>query len=362
MARLTGAGSTASSSCARRGRGRPPGARRPTTGDCLGRIDLAGLPRGGVRVAAARTSGPAANVVAVTCPPAAERRDHVGLDASTTSWGTRRRDMKLVAPVESARTRSRDAHPGLVDPGTGSSKRSGAGRPSIPAAQPRLYGSALIWESQVLAANADEAPTPATLAARRATATTSSTGTSAIRATDRWPMSWAARRAIGRRPRRSRADGRHRRLVRSATSTSWIVGHTDRIQGGVTCRSVNDIVGQMPLGDIGGTSALYGYGVPPVGRTSTSTSPLAADVREKVTTPALIQHAEGPALHDHPGGKELFAVLRSSKRAVRLMRVPDESHELTRPARRSDEWTTLRLIDESFPPLPGGWQDPGCHA
>jgi len=44
----------------------------------------------------------------------------------------------------------------------------------------------------------------------------------------------------------------------------------------------------------------------------------------------------------------LFAVLRSLRKSVRLMRVPDESHELTRfgtPFRRVDN---LRLIDNWF--------------
>ena len=67
-----------------------------------------------------------------------------------------------------------------------------------------------------------------------------------------------------------------------------------------------------------------------------------------MTTPLLIQHSEKDLRCTITQAEELFAVLRSLQRTVRLMRVPDESHELTRsgtPFRRVDN---LRLIDEWF--------------
>ena len=49
-----------------------------------------------------------------------------------------------------------------------------------------------------------------------------------------------------------------------------------------------------------------------------------------IRTPLLIQHAENDLRTPITQAEELFTVLRSLRRPVRLMRVPEESHELTR--------------------------------
>ena len=131
--------------------------------------------------------------------------------------------------------------------------------------------------------------------------------------------------------------------------TSWIVGHTDRFKAAVTSRSVNDMVSQMLSGDIGGpTFGLFEYGVQPWEDWDLYRRHSPLTYAEKVTTPLLIQHSEQDLRCTITQAEELFAVLRSLRRTVRLMRVPDESHELTRsgtPFRRVDN---LRLIDEWF--------------
>lgn len=131
--------------------------------------------------------------------------------------------------------------------------------------------------------------------------------------------------------------------------TSWIVGHTDRFKAAVTCRSVNDMVSQMLSGDIGGpTFGRYEYGVNPWEDWDLYRRHSPLTHAERVTTPLLIQHAENDLRCTITQAEELFAVLRSLRRTVRLMRVPDESHELTRsgtPFRRVDN---LRLITEWF--------------
>ncbi|MGH2357046.1 MAG: prolyl oligopeptidase family serine peptidase, partial [Candidatus Limnocylindria bacterium] len=131
--------------------------------------------------------------------------------------------------------------------------------------------------------------------------------------------------------------------------TSWIVGHTDRFKAAVTCRSVNDMVSQMLSGDIGGPSfGKYEYGVNPWEDWDLYRRHSPLTHAKRVTTPLLIQHAERDLRCTITQAEELFAVLRSLRRTVRLMRVPDESHELTRagtPFRRVDN---LRLISEWF--------------
>ncbi|HTS15611.1 MAG TPA: S9 family peptidase [Candidatus Sulfotelmatobacter sp.] len=113
--------------------------------------------------------------------------------------------------------------------------------------------------------------------------------------------------------------------------TSWIVGHTDRFAAAVTCRSVNDMTSQMLSGDIGGPS----FGRQEYGRNPWEDPQLY--LRESpltyataIHTPLLIQHSERDLRTTITQAEELFTVLRSLKREVRLMRVPDETHELTR--------------------------------
>ena len=131
--------------------------------------------------------------------------------------------------------------------------------------------------------------------------------------------------------------------------TSWIVGHTDRFKAAVTCRSVNDMTTEMLSGDLGGpTFGLYEYGVQPWEDWDLYRRHSPLTYATNVTTPLLIQHAEKDLRCTITQAEELFSVLRSLRKTVRLMRTPDESHELTRsgtPFRRVDN---LRLIAEWF--------------
>jgi dipeptidyl aminopeptidase/acylaminoacyl peptidase len=90
-------------------------------------------------------------------------------------------------------------------------------------------------------------------------------------------------------------------------------------------------------------------------------SPLtyAANIR----TPLLIQHAEKDLRTTIGQAEALFTVLRSLRRPVRLMRVPEETHELTRsgtPFRRIEnlvqvrDWFAWFLVRgrRSLPPIP----------
>ncbi len=146
--------------------------------------------------------------------------------------------------------------------------------------------------------------------------------------------------------------------------TSWIVGHTDRFRAALTARSVNDMTSQMLSGDIGGP--MFGaeeYGVNPWEDHELywRQSPIA--YADHVRTPLLIQHAERDLRVPITQAEELFAVLRSFRRPVRLMRVPDETHELTRsgtPFRRVENivqvaaWFRHFLVNgrRDLPPLP----------
>jgi dipeptidyl aminopeptidase/acylaminoacyl peptidase len=128
--------------------------------------------------------------------------------------------------------------------------------------------------------------------------------------------------------------------------TSWIVGHDDRFAAAITCRSVNDLAVLMGTGDIAGPEfgrAYFGeqpWEAPDVYR---SQSPIA--YVERIRTPLLIQHAEQDLRTTIAQGEMLFAALRTLGRPVRIMRVPGESHELTRsgtPFRRVENLVQIR--------------------
>ena len=128
--------------------------------------------------------------------------------------------------------------------------------------------------------------------------------------------------------------------------TNWIVGKTQRFKAAVTCRSVVDMRMLFLTGDIsGGEWAQIEFGrLPwedPAYFDAISPLSLAANVH----TPLLIQHAERDLRTTVGQAEALFTVLRSLRRPVRFMRVPDESHELTRsgtPFRRAENLVQVR--------------------
>jgi dipeptidyl aminopeptidase/acylaminoacyl peptidase len=128
--------------------------------------------------------------------------------------------------------------------------------------------------------------------------------------------------------------------------TSWIVGHDDRFAAAITCRSVNDLAVLMGTGDIAGPQfgeAYFGaqpWEDPAIYREQSPITYAAA-----IRTPLLIQHAEQDLRTTIAQAELLFTALRTMRRPVRLMRVPGESHELTRsgtPFRRVENIVQVR--------------------
>jgi dipeptidyl aminopeptidase/acylaminoacyl peptidase len=316
----------------------------------LGRHDVVPLPRGGARVAAVRASATEPPDVVVgdlpsgrlgSTPMALERLTDLMRDA----WG----DIGLVAPEE----RWHEVDGRRVQGWFYQSPKSTARRPApvvleIHGGPATLYGWSLMWEWQLMAAR----------------------GISVYACNPRGSQGYG--QAFLTANVGDWGDGPMRDVMAGLDSlitdglvdpdrmgvtggsyggylTSWIVGHTDRFRAAVTCRSVNDMTSQMLSGDIGGpTFGEQSYGVLPWEDWDLYRRHSPLTYAEKVTTPLLIQHAEQDLRCTITQAEELFAVLRSLRRTVRLMRMPEESHELTRsgtPFRRVDN---LRLIGEWF--------------
>ncbi|HKF85656.1 MAG TPA: S9 family peptidase [Candidatus Limnocylindrales bacterium] len=128
--------------------------------------------------------------------------------------------------------------------------------------------------------------------------------------------------------------------------TNWIVGKTRRFKAALTARSCVDMRMLFLTGDIsGGEWASIEFGRNPWDDDAYfyEISPLR--LAKDMHTPLLIQHSERDLRTTVGQAEALFAVLRSLKRPVRFMRVPDESHELTRsgtPFRRVENLVQVR--------------------
>jgi acylaminoacyl-peptidase len=146
--------------------------------------------------------------------------------------------------------------------------------------------------------------------------------------------------------------------------TNWIIGHDDRFRAAMTCRSVSDMGTLFIVGDLsGGEWPRLEHDVRPWEDPAyyREISPLS--YADRIHTPLLIQHSERDLRTTIVQAEALFTVLRSLRRPVRLLRVPEETHELTRsgtPFRRVENlrvvesWFRHFLVDgrRGLPPLP----------
>jgi acylaminoacyl-peptidase len=128
--------------------------------------------------------------------------------------------------------------------------------------------------------------------------------------------------------------------------TNWIVGRTHRFRAALTARSVSDMAMLFQTGDIsGGEWALIEFGKLPWDAPAYFREISPISLAPGVRTPLLIQHAERDLRCTIAQAEALFTVLRSHRRPVRMMRVPEESHELTRsgtPYRRAENLVQVR--------------------
>lgn len=146
--------------------------------------------------------------------------------------------------------------------------------------------------------------------------------------------------------------------------TNWILGHDQRFKAGFTARSVVDMTMLFLVGDLSGTDwPTWEFGVLPLDDPELMRQQSPITYAANIRTPLLIQHSERDLRTTVAQAEALFAVLRRLRRPVRLMRVPDETHELTRsgtPYRRVEnlvqvrDWFAHFLVKgrRTLPPLP----------
>ena len=146
--------------------------------------------------------------------------------------------------------------------------------------------------------------------------------------------------------------------------TNWIVAHDQRFRAAMTCRSVSDMTMLFLTGDIsGGDWAHIEFDATPWSDPAYYREISPITYADRIRTPLLIQHSEHDIRTTIGQAEALFTVLRSLRRPVRLMRVPEETHDLTRsgtPFRRVEnlevvvDWFRHFLVDgkRGLPPMP----------
>ena len=146
--------------------------------------------------------------------------------------------------------------------------------------------------------------------------------------------------------------------------TNWMIAHDHRFRAAMTCRSVSDMTTLFLTGDIsGGDWARIEFDVAPWDDPDYYRDISPITYARAITTPLLIQHSERDLRTTIAQAEALFTVLRSHRRPVRLLRVPEETHELTRsgtPFRRVEnlrvvaDWFHHFLVEgrSGLPPLP----------
>jgi acylaminoacyl-peptidase len=131
--------------------------------------------------------------------------------------------------------------------------------------------------------------------------------------------------------------------------TNWIIGHDQRFRAAMTCRSVSDMSVLFTTGDIsGGDWATLEFETTPWEDAAyfREISPIAH--ADAIRTPLLIQHSEHDIRTTIAQAEALFTVLRSLRRPVRLLRVPEETHELTRSGTPFRRIENLRVVEDWF--------------
>jgi len=111
--------------------------------------------------------------------------------------------------------------------------------------------------------------------------------------------------------------------------TSWIVGHSDRFQVGISERAVNQFQSESEESDFGplfkSEIGAYFWEAPDAYQKLSPSS-----YAKNIQTPLLIIHSENDLRCPVGQAEGLFAILRTLKREVELVRFPVEGHELSR--------------------------------
>ncbi|HWV34291.1 MAG TPA: S9 family peptidase [Thermomicrobiales bacterium] len=119
--------------------------------------------------------------------------------------------------------------------------------------------------------------------------------------------------------------------------TNWIVSHDDRFKAAVTQRCVSNFYSFFGTSDIGFNFGEHEFGGVPWADAELLLKYSPISYVDKITTPLLIIHSEQDLRCPIEQAEQMFVALKYLGREVLFVRVPDESHDLSRsgtPSRR----------------------------
>jgi dipeptidyl aminopeptidase/acylaminoacyl peptidase len=119
--------------------------------------------------------------------------------------------------------------------------------------------------------------------------------------------------------------------------TNWIVGHDDRFKAAVTQRCVSNFYSFFGTSDIGYDFGEFEFGGVPWKDAELLLKHSPISYVDKITTPLLILHSEQDLRCPIEQAEQMFNALKYLSREVGFVRIPEESHDLSRsgtPSRR----------------------------
>ncbi|MEW6412245.1 MAG: S9 family peptidase [Candidatus Zixiibacteriota bacterium] len=129
--------------------------------------------------------------------------------------------------------------------------------------------------------------------------------------------------------------------------TNWIISHTDRFRAAVTQRSVVDLTSFFGTSDIGWSLKREFDGFPWKNPENyKKCSPIT--YYQNIKTPVLIIHSENDLRCSIEQGEQMFAMLKSMKKTVEMVRFPEEPHGLSRHGRPDRRIARLEWINKWF--------------
>lgn len=120
--------------------------------------------------------------------------------------------------------------------------------------------------------------------------------------------------------------------------TNWIVSHDDRFKAAVTQRCVSNFYSFFGTSDIGVNFGEFEFGGVPWKDAELLLKHSPISYVDKITTPLLIVHAENDLRCPIEQSEQMFTALKYLEREVGFVRIPEESHDLSRggtPSRRN---------------------------
>jgi dipeptidyl aminopeptidase/acylaminoacyl peptidase len=119
--------------------------------------------------------------------------------------------------------------------------------------------------------------------------------------------------------------------------TNWIISHDDRFKAAVSQRCVSNFHSFFGTSDIGVDFGEFEFGGVPWSDAELLLTHSPISYVDRINTPLLIMHSESDLRCPIEQSEQMFTALKYLEREVVFVRIPEESHDLSRsgtPSRR----------------------------